>query len=135
MTMATETIVRAVQPNGTALVEYTSGSSCGGDCGSCSGCKERRSVTVRDPLGVREGQRVIIAPGKGALALAVILLYILPVAALIAGYLTGEYLWGQGILAGLGGVVLWLVLANIINRLVLRKRPGLYRIIGIKTDA
>ena len=120
--------VRQVLPDGTAQVVHIRESACSGDCHKCSGCgaaKETISFTAHDPIGVKPGDVVTVksdaAPGLRGAAV----LYMLPVAAFLLGYLVTMSGWGGGAGFGLGiaAVVAY-------DRLVAKKERIQYTITG-----
>lgn len=90
-------------------------SACSGDCHKCSGCgaaKETLTLTAENPIGAKPGQLVRITASSGPVLKAAAILYLLPIALLIAGYLLfmPKQLagWGGGIGFGLGLMLVWL---------------------------
>jgi positive regulator of sigma E activity len=84
---------------GTALVRMTTSAACD-SCSQASLCHPgdgvQRTLTVRDPVGVRAGQAVAVRlPGRGVWA-AMGLVYGWPLATLVAGAWAGYRLGGGG---------------------------------------
>ncbi|GAB4278317.1 MAG: hypothetical protein Kow0092_34120 [Deferrisomatales bacterium] len=85
--------------------------------GACEGCAARGAcahlggsreaqVWADDPLGVRPGERVVIAVPEGTVLRAGFLVYLLPVAALVAGAVAGNALGPRlGLTADLGAAL------------------------------
>lgn len=112
------TVIRA--GDGEALVRVTPSAACGG-CSQQSACHPangERTITVRDPIGVRPGQIVTIGLPGGGIRVALGLAYGVPLAALLGGALLGYRLAPAGAdlelvaalaaLAGLGAAFLLL---------------------------
>ncbi len=98
---------------GRALVQTERGAACEGCAarGACShlgGSREAR-VWVRDPLGVRPGERVVVAVPEQAVMRASFWVYLVPVAALVVGAVAGNALGPRlGIGADAGAAALGL---------------------------
>ena len=128
-----EQIVRVQKCNddGTAQVLHVRQSACSGDCHKCSGCgavQQKMLLTVQNPIGAQPGQLVTIRSEAGPVLLAAAILYILPLMLFFAGYvlLSGT----NGALGGCVGFVLGIVIAGVYDRLVMRKKKEVYKIIG-----
>jgi sigma-E factor negative regulatory protein RseC len=99
-----------VQP-GRARVQTLRSGACGsckarGGCSGLGGGREAR-VWVSDPLGVTVGDRVVIAVPGGTVVRASLLLYLVPVVALLAGAILGNRLAPHlGMEPDLGAVLL-----------------------------
>jgi len=81
---------------GQALVETVRSGSCEQcgarhACGATGGGREAR-VWADDPVGVRPGERVVIAVPEGTVLRASFLVYLVPVLALVLGALVGDAL-------------------------------------------
>ena len=81
---------------GRALVETVRSGSCDQcgarhACGAVGGGREAR-VWATDPLGVRPGERVVIGIPEGSVLRASLLVYLVPVAALVLGAVLGNAL-------------------------------------------
>jgi len=80
-----------------------------GGCSGLGGGREAR-VWVTDPLGVAEGERVVVAVPGELVVQASLLLYLVPVLALLAGAVLGNRLApGFGLNPDLGAAVLGVV--------------------------
>jgi len=88
------TVIRV--DRGRALVRTERTAACGacGARGACSGLGGGREAEVwaDDPVGVEQGERVVLAVPAGTVIRASFLAYLLPVAALITGAVTGSRL-------------------------------------------
>ena len=126
--MEQKVMVRQVLPDGTARVVHIRESACSGDCHKCSGCgaaKETITFTARDPIGVRPGDVVIVKSDTAPVLRGAAVLYVLPVALFLLGYLVTMSGWGggAGFLLGIAAVVVY-------DRLVAKKEQIQYTITG-----
>jgi sigma-E factor negative regulatory protein RseC len=92
-------IVEELRENGLALVKAAGGESCAsckarGACHAFGGGTERR-VTAVNQAGATVGDRVILSIGSGAFLKASILVYLVPVIALVIGSILGERYSGK----------------------------------------
>ncbi len=117
--------VARVFPDGYAEVFVRRESACSGDCHKCSGCgaaAQQVSVRARNPIGAQPGDRVIVTSDSRQVLSAMVVVYLLPLALLLAGYFVGLR---QGI-AGLTAVIgfaLGIGLILLYNHYVSRRRP------------
>lgn len=118
---------------GTAQVIHIRQSACSGDCHKCSGCgaaKETLMLTAQNPIGAKPGDLVRINASSGPVLKAAAILYLLPVALLIGGYLLlmpkGLGLLGSGI-----GFLLGILLVCLYDRKVASKQNTEYTITAI----
>lgn len=125
--------VQKTFPDGTAQVLRIRESACSGDCHKCSGCgaaQQKLLLTVQNPIGAAEGDRVIIESATAPVLKAAVVLYILPLLLFFAGYLAGAAM-GElggalgcvGFAAGIAGVIAY-------DRFVVRKKKTVYTITG-----
>ena len=126
--MEQKVMVRQVLPDGTAQVVHIRESACSGDCHKCSGCgaaKEAITFTAHDPIGVKPGDVVTVKSDAAPVLRGAAVLYMLPVAAFLLGYLLTMSGWGggAGFLLGIGAVVAY-------DRLVAKKEQIQYTITG-----
>jgi len=123
---------------GRALVQTTRSGSCEQcgarhACGGAGGGREAR-VWAEDPLGVQAGERVIIAVPEGTVLRASLLIYLVPVGALVLGALLGNALapalgWSADLgAAGLG--LASMALAFLVSRYVGGKTASGPTIVG-----
>lgn len=112
---------RVIEVSGTmAKVIITRHSSCE-SCGACGiGAKPEIDFMLKNNIGAQVGDRVVIEIRSNALFKAAFLVYIIPLAALIAGFLLGQRIGAlkglapsQAELIGIGSGFLFLVLAFI----------------------
>ena len=117
--------------DGTAEVIPMQTETCAGNCQRCAGCGSHQPAVLRvsNPIGARVGDRVVVEATSGAMMKVAAALYILPAMLLIGGYLLGEYLWKQGIVVGLAGLLLGLLLVKLLDR-KLSKKDKVYTITG-----
>lgn len=129
--------VQKVNADGTAQVLHLRQSACSGDCHKCSGCgavQQKMLLTAQNPIGAKPGQAVIVRSETAPVLAAAAVLYMLPLALFVAGYLLGLSRWGSGGLAGLAGFLLGLAAAVAYDRLVMRKKNTVYTIIGFAPE-
>ncbi len=118
---------------GRALVETTRSASCDScgarhACGCMGGGREAR-VWAENPLGAGPGEQVVIAVPEGTVLRASVLVYLVPVLALVAGALLGNSLapaWGLSPDLGAAGLgILAMALAFLASRFLGgRSAPG-----------
>lgn len=125
--------VARIFPDGYAEVFVQRESACSGDCHKCSGCgaaKQQVFVRARNAIGARPGDKVIVSSDDRQILPAMLVVYILPLVLLLAGYFAGL---GLGILPGItaaAGFALGIVLMILYNRHVQRKQPVTFVITG-----
>lgn len=120
------------EPDGRAQVACLRQSACSGDCHKCSGCgavEQTMIFTAQNPIGARPGDMVIVESATGPVLKAAAVLYLLPLALFITGYLVGMQ-WGLGGLSGglAFGASIGLIIAY--DRLVMKKKNTEYTIVG-----
>lgn len=119
--------VRVCCPDGTAQVLCIRESACSGDCHKCAGCgavQQKLLFTAKNPIGAQPGDTVTVASDTGPVLLGAAVLYMLPLLLFFVGWLLfGGWGGGLGALLGLLGAVAY-------DRLVAKKRPAAYTIIG-----
>lgn len=130
-----EQIVRVVRTgeDGTATVLHVRQSACSGDCHKCSGCgaaKEAMRLTVRNPIGAKPGDLVVIRGRTGPVMRAAGVFYVLPMVLFFLGYWAGERWWNLGAAIGCAGFVLGIALAVVYDRRVAGKENMQYTITG-----
>ncbi len=100
--------VQKIFEDGTAQVLRVRESACSGDCHQCSGCgaaQQKMLIRCQNPIGAQPGDMVVMQVESAPVLKAAVMLYILPVALFIGGYLVGEWLWHNGILLSLAGLI------------------------------
>ena len=131
----TQTVrVLKVNDDGTAKVIHIRQSACSGDCHKCAGCgaaEETVVFTARNPLGAQVGDLVRVEAATGPVLKAAAVLYLLPLALFLAGYIAGLALWGVGIWLGLAAFGLSIAATVAYDRLVMAKKKTEYTITGI----
>lgn len=116
--------VKSVTPDGYAQVAAIRRSACSGDCHKCSGCGavvQEVQVRAKNRIGARPGDHVIVETGNGAMFTALLVVYLLPVLLLLAGYILGEVLGISPGLCSLVGFALGIVVILLYNRYVTRR--------------
>ena len=121
--------VARVFSDGYAEVFVERQSACSGECHKCSGCgaaKQQVFVRARNSIGARPGDQVIVSSDDRQVVSAMLVVYILPLILLLAGYFAGLALeFMPGVMAALG-FALGIVLMLFYNRFVQCKRPVTY---------
>ena len=124
--------VNSVFPDGSAEVIRMQETGCGGNCHQCGGgCSAGKTMPLRvdNPIGAVVGDLVTIQARPGAIAKAVVALYILPLVLFIGGFLLGEHLWQRGMLVSLAGLVLGMILVKLVDK-SMAKKGNVYTITG-----
>ncbi|MDD4688670.1 MAG: SoxR reducing system RseC family protein [Eubacteriales bacterium] len=86
-----------------ALVSFVRESSCGGNCSQCNMCSTKEHiVTVKNPIGAKNGDVVIVETPSGRIYLAAFLVYIFPMFLSLA---VGMALWSNGAGALISSIV------------------------------
>lgn len=129
--------VANVYPDGTADVFVQRESACSGDCHKCSGCGaavQQVFVRARNPIGAVRGDKVIVSSDDRQVLPAMLVVYILPLVLLLAGYFAGYAMsFLPGLCSALGfGLGIGLIL--LYNRRVKTKRPVTYEITAFAED-
>lgn len=109
--MTQEAIVTKCLSGGMAEVVVTRGTACGSNCGNCESCKFQNELKTlaRNKIDASAGQRVIIESKSSKIYGAILLVYILPIVLVLAGYFLAYSLGaaeGVCIAASFAGLVL-----------------------------
>lgn len=124
--------VTALLPDGRAELTVLRQSACTGDCGSCGGCgfvQQRLSVTAENPIHAQAGDLVHIESETASVLKAAALVYLLPLALFLGGYLLSLRLGNWAYAVGLAGFVLGLLPAFVYN-CYRKRKPIKHRIVG-----
>ena len=124
--------VQKLNDDGTAQVLHIRESACSGDCHKCSGCgavDQKMILTAKNLIGAKVGDLVVIQSASGPVLAAAAMLYMVPLALFVGGYLLGESQWGRGGLFGFLGFGLGIAGAVAYDRLVSRKKNTQYTIV------
>ena len=111
-------------PDGMAEVTRVRESACSGDCHKCAGCgaaKQTMRFEVKNAIGAKPGDMVIIESDTASVLKGAALLYVLPLLTFLTGYIAGEHLWGRGILAGLAAFVVGVLPIKLYDRHLAKK--------------
>jgi sigma-E factor negative regulatory protein RseC len=86
--------VKKIIDEKTAEIEVERVSACGETCAACGGCDTNRLVTARalNTVGARSGDKVIIQSKSSHILGGAALVYIFPLAALLAGFFLASLL-------------------------------------------
>lgn len=100
-----------------AEVVVTRTTACGSNCGNCESCifQSELKTLARNRISARPGQRVIIESKSSKIYKAAVLVYILPMLLMVAGYALGAVLSaGEGLGIALGFIGLLIGAALIV---------------------
>ena len=123
--------VYRVYPDGFAEVFVRRESACSGDCHKCSGCGAQAQqvyVRARNSIGASPGDRVIVSTETKQVLPAMLVVYILPLALMLAGYFAGLAAHASPGLLSCLGFCLGVGLTVLYNRFVEKRRPVQYEI-------
>lgn len=118
---------------GQARVLVLRQSACSGDCHKCSGCgavEQKLLLDACNPIGAAVGDTVTVCTRSGPVLAAAAVLYLMPVALFLGGYLAGMCLNRRGGLWGCAGFLLGLLCAVIYDRRTAKKKKNEYTITG-----
>ena len=121
--------VARVFPDGDCEVFVRRESACSGDCHKCSGCGAQAQqvfVRARNAIGAKPGDRVIVSSENAQVLPAMLVVYILPLALLLAGYFAGLALSVRPGIPALIGFVLGVAAFVAYDRLVAKRRGVRY---------
>jgi len=101
----------------------------GPECGRCCACSALgggdRELEIESALPLEVGSRVLVEIAQGNPWLSVLLLFVLPLAGLVAGVILGAQ-WGQSdaapLLLGFGLLIAFFAAAAVVDRTAIRKR-------------
>lgn len=124
--MQQKATVESVQPDGTATLLIRRQSACSGDCHKCGGCGavgQTLHIRAENPIGAQAGELVYVESESKTVLSAAALVYLLPLALFVAGYLAAAALgWPAGLIGGIC-FVLGLLPAFAYNRRVKAHPP------------
>jgi len=86
--MTQDAVVTKLLANNMAEVAVTRSTACGGNCGSCESCifQSELKTPARNLIGARPGQKVMIESKSSTIYKAAMLVYIVPIALVVLGY-------------------------------------------------
>ena len=123
--------VSRVFPDGDCEVFVRRESACSGDCHKCSGCGaqvQQVYVRAKNPIGAKAGDKVIVTSQTSQVLPAILVVYILPLVLMLAGYFAGLALaFSPGILA-CAGFALGVICVVAYDRLVAKRRGVSYEV-------
>ena len=92
--MTQDAIVTRILPNSMAEVVVTRSTACGSNCGSCESCifQSELKTIARNNIGARPGQKVVISSSSKKVFSAAILVYFMPLAFFLLGFLLSSLL-------------------------------------------
>lgn len=124
-----------LREDGTALVSVERRSACSGDCSHCGGCAsftQELTAEARNPIGAQVGDRVVLETGSSEVLGAVLLVYLLPVAAFFLAYALGSFLGTRPGLWGLAGTLVAIGAVLLGERKLARKRKVFSTIVRLE---
>ena len=122
--------VEKLLADGTAEIVRIREENCSGNCAVCGGCGEDKIFLAYNDIQAQIGDRVVIQPDGKVARKTATMLYTIPVALLLAGYLAGEHFLGKGGLFGVLGAVVGLWAVLLMDRKLSQKHPVTYHITG-----
>lgn len=126
--MTQQGTVKKILPDGRAVVEVTRQSACGHDCAECSslcGAGGAISSIADNPVGARVGETVTIRTPSKKIISAAALVYIVPLALLIAGYAVAALLGAsedKALIGSAAGFVVGVAIVLVVNKFVRRNK-------------
>lgn len=121
-------LVKDVFPDGTAEVLRIVEATCPGNCAMCGGCPEQKPMRVHNDLGAKPGEKVVLQPDRKVAGKIATLLYTVPVALILTGYLLGEHFLQKGGFLGLLGGALGLAIVLWLDKKMSAKNPVTFHI-------
>ena len=113
-----------------AVISVPRKSACGHDCEECAGCGVSGAAVKAkaiNPIGARPGQKVVVESSTQKMLGIVALVYAIPVALFLVGYLAAVFLGGTVAIqytVAVSGFVIGIVMAILYDR-HLRAKGGL----------
>ena len=129
--------VSRVSPNGDCEVFVLRESACSGDCHKCSGCGAQAQqvfVRARNPIGAGPGDKVIVASRTRQVLPAILVVYILPLVLMLAGYFAGLALRVSAGGLACAGFALGVAVIIAYDRLVARRQGVTYELTAFAED-
>lgn len=126
--------VTRLLPAGRAELTVRRKSACSGDCHQCGGCgtvEQTLRLTAENPIGAQVGDRVLVESASGVVLTAAILVYLLPLAAFLGGYLAALSLGAWAFAVGGVCFALGLIPALAYDRRV-KHRPPRYTVVSFE---
>lgn len=124
-----------------AKVIHNRPTACHGDCDHCAGgcgamaAKEKIIVEAENLIGARPGDAVNIEGQTGKVALAIGLVYVLPLVLFFLGYFLCEELWDFGVPAAIGGFLIGILIAVFVGRHQRKKGKEIsFKIVSFAND-
>lgn len=78
-----------------ATIRVKRDSACGDNCGNCNGCNSIVLVEALNKINAKVGDKVEIELDSRTVINTAFIVYIIPIIALIIGYITGSYLFEE----------------------------------------
>ena len=106
------------------ITRHSACSKCDKSCSLAGDSHDQDEIIlkVEDKLGVKKGEQVLVEMKKSSLVFATLVVYLIPIFLMIAGYFSGVWL---GVLirikrlelAGIAGTFIFLILSFLLNKL------------------
>ena len=96
--------VEKIFSDGRAEISVARQSACAHDCHECAGCGGTPApvrAVVDNPIGAQAGQKVVVESSTGHVFGVLLLVYMVPVALVVAAYLAMASLGSEGLSAGI----------------------------------
>ena len=92
--MTQDAIVTKLLPNAMAEVVVTRSTACGSNCGSCESCifQSELKAVAKNRINARPGQRVVIESRTSRVFSAAIMVYAMPMALFVLGFVVATVL-------------------------------------------
>ena len=129
--MQQKAVVKELTPHGDAVIAVERRSACSGDCDSCHGCAhptEILMVTARNDIGAQPGDVVQVESETGRVLRLALLLYIMPMVLMFAGYLLPFVQGNWKVLTAFAGLGIGIGICMIYSAYMKRKNEMTFRI-------
>ena len=129
--MQQKAIVKELTPHGDAVIAVERRSACSGDCDSCHGCAHQTevlTVIARNDIGAQPGDTVQVESETGRVLRLALLLYIMPMVLMFAGYLLPFAHGNWKVLAAFAGLGVGIGICVIYSAYMKRKNEMTFRI-------
>ncbi|RAK06472.1 RseC/MucC-like positive regulator of sigma(E) [Halanaerobium saccharolyticum] len=106
------------------IIRHSACSKCDKSCSLAGDSHDQEEIVleVEDEIGVKTGDQVLVEMEKGNLLFATVVVYVIPIFLMIAGYFFGVWIASllntqAAELAGIAGTFAFLILSFLINKL------------------
>ena len=129
--MQQKAIVKEITPQGNAVVAVERRSACSGDCDSCHGCAHQTeivTVIAHNDAGAEQGDVVQVESETGRVLRLALLLYIMPMVLMIAGYMIPGVQGNLKVLTAFMGLAIGIGICVIYSAYMKKKNEMTFRI-------